>query len=223
MNTIAKAISLAALFFALNAYSAAPCDCTAAGWIGECIATLQIRGTWVKVSTNVQQCSRVDWFVDDEKISQMTIVLNGSEVEDVSPRKPKAVVAQSCKVCKDNRIPVASRDTAPSDQPAQQSRKSPSTSLFSGTWKVSGTNSLGYAQKGEMTFTPIDDHRMKVSSLWEIAGNSWSSTGEGTVDGKTLRFSIGQANCSVTPTTENELAQQCTELGTTGTHRLIRQ
>lgn len=110
MNAITKAITLAPLFFTLSAYSAPPCDCTAAGWVGECIATLQIRGTWVKVSTNAHQCSRVDWFVDDEKISQMTIVLNGTEVEDVSPRKPKAVVGQSCKVCKDNSNALASRD-----------------------------------------------------------------------------------------------------------------
>ncbi len=223
MNTLTKAFLAAILYFTFSAYSAPPCDCTAVGWIGECVATLQVRGPSVKVSTNVQQCSRVDWFVDDEKLSQMTIVLNGSEIEDLSPRKPKSVVVQSCKICKDNRFPVGGGGQGTSDSYVQQNRKSPPTSLFSGTWRVSGANSLGYTQKGEMTFTPIDDRRMRISSVWEISGNTWSSTGEGSVEGKTLRFSIGQSNCSVTPATNNELIQQCSELGTTGTHRLIRE
>ena len=52
---------------AANAYAAdsgpplSRCQCNYDKWVGTCIATASRKGDWVRLTSNTQQCSRVDW------------------------------------------------------------------------------------------------------------------------------------------------------------------
>lgn len=173
-----------------NVNAVAPCDCTVAGWLGECLATLEVKGSWVKVHSNARQCSRVDWFVDNEQISQMTIVLDGVEVEDVSPRTPKKVVVQSCKVCKDNRLGAQTESTGTKND------ESATALTIAGTWTGSERNIFGFSRTITVNLYVA---RGVVSGTWQ--SNQGVSEISGSANGNQATVSLsggGAKNFSMT-------------------------
>jgi hypothetical protein len=224
MNSSLKLFVATLSLYCAYAYAIPPCDCTAAGWVGECSATLQIKGTWVKVFTNTQQCSRVDWFVDDEKISQMTIVLNGAEVEDFSPKKPKSVVVQSCKICKDNRIQRPSHSDSSIPQVGDSQRRQ-TPSRIAGIWTGNAQNSMGYNQQIVLRVSQRQGSQIQVVSEGKTSGTSWSESGEGSFDGKIARYTLknGAVQCVATLVSEDQMRKECSGHGTSSSGMLTRE
>ncbi len=224
MNSNLKAFILMLSIVCTSAYALPPCDCTAVGWIGECVATLQVRGTSVKVSTNTRQCSRVDWYVDDETISQMTIVLNGTDTEGVSPRKPKSVVVQSCKICKDNRVQGAS-ESGFSNTPGPDGQTKKASSKIAGIWTGSAQNSMGYSQQIVLRISQRQNDRIQVVSEGKSSGASWTESGEGGFDGKVARYSLqnGAIQCEVVFISDDQIRKECSGHGTSSSGMLSRE
>ena len=74
------------------------CDCTSV--VDTCTANVDVRGSWVEVTTDTQQCARVDYFVEGQPF--VSLVVDG---EDRQPWTPGAasprVLIESCAVCRD--------------------------------------------------------------------------------------------------------------------------
>jgi len=179
-------VMLIGSLLSVPAVALGPCDCTVSGWIGTCVADLEVtRETWVKVRTNVPKtCSRVDWYADNDP--QMTVVIDGAEIENLAPRKPTTLTVQSCKICKDLRTDRVTSDQEPQG-PLSNPAGSESASLESlviGVWTGQGTNKTGthpirmtierqgQELKGTLTFTD-GDHQMKSI---RVSGNDISFT-----------------------------------------------
>jgi TonB family protein len=96
-----------ALLFTALAWAASPpgalaqwrCDCTTI--IASCTAEVAARENWIDVTTDSQQCARVDYFVDGQPF--VTTVVEGQHRLDwMSPRQNPNILVQSCQVCADN-------------------------------------------------------------------------------------------------------------------------
>jgi hypothetical protein len=135
--------------------AAAPCDCTPTAWKGNCTASLSIKDTKVKILTNSRQCTRVDWYVDDEQLSHITILLDGAEIEDLSPHKPKKVAVQSCKICQDNRKLSGKHEEA-SDALASDGGEIADASPFNGYWEGKDRNIFGFSHYNKLTLKVLN-------------------------------------------------------------------
>ncbi|MBN1239039.1 MAG: energy transducer TonB [Gammaproteobacteria bacterium] len=84
--------------FSAPAFAQFRCDCTSV--VDTCTASVDVRGSWVEVTTDTQQCARVDYFVDGQPFVSLAV-----EGEDRQPWVPGAaaprVLIQSCAVCRD--------------------------------------------------------------------------------------------------------------------------
>ena len=94
-----------AAFVALSSVSALPaqaewrCDCTTI--TDSCRAEVTIQGSWVEVSSDHQQCSRVDYFIDG--LPFVAVVVDGVQRQDwIARTEGSQVLVQSCQVCRDN-------------------------------------------------------------------------------------------------------------------------
>lgn len=85
------------------------CDCTSI--VDTCKADVAVRGSWIDVKSDRQQCSRVDYFVDG--LPFVSVVVNGEDRQNWIPRSsdPKVIV-QSCQVCRDTNSPSAATQPA---------------------------------------------------------------------------------------------------------------
>lgn len=82
--------------------------------------------------------------------------------------------------------------------------------IFLGTWKGSGTNSFGFSRTGELSITSNGDNRVKLSMVTTTSGRNFSNQGDGVVDGRIIRFSLGEApNCSATLVDDRTLNFEC--------------
>jgi protein TonB len=97
---------------ALSSVSALParaewrCDCTTI--TDSCRAGVTIQGSWVEVSSDRQECSRVDYFIDG--LPFVAVVVGGVQRQDwIARTEGSQVLVQSCQVCRDN----AGADTSP--------------------------------------------------------------------------------------------------------------
>ncbi|MGD8339516.1 MAG: energy transducer TonB [Gammaproteobacteria bacterium] len=92
-------IALSALVFSGEALAEWRCDCTSI--IGSCAATATVQESFIEVTSNTEQCSRVDYFVDGTPL--VALVTEGVERQDwISQSATPAVIIQSCQVCLDN-------------------------------------------------------------------------------------------------------------------------
>ena len=124
--------TLSSLPSALPAQGQWRCDCTTI--TDSCRADVAIRGSWVEVSSDHQQCSRVDYFIDG--LPFVAVVVGGVQRQDwIARTEGSQVLVQSCQVCRDNAsgdaperatsAPSASRTPAASASPATESGLTP--------------------------------------------------------------------------------------------------
>jgi TonB family protein len=113
--------SLAATLSAtpLTAQPAFRCDCTSV--VDTCSASVTPRGSYLDVTSDSQQCSRVDYFVDGQPF--VSVVVGGEDKQDWLARtaQPKVIV-QSCQVCRDT---TSAAGSAPPATPAAQAPGAP--------------------------------------------------------------------------------------------------
>lgn len=75
------------------------CDCTTV--VAGCSAEVSIADTWVDVTSDTPQCSRVDYFIDGRPF--VSLVVDGRERQDwITRSESPNVLVQSCQVCRDN-------------------------------------------------------------------------------------------------------------------------
>lgn len=75
------------------------CDCTSV--VESCSADVAIRGSWVEITSDHQQCSRVDYFIDG--VPFVAVVVEGADRQDwIARTENPRVIVQSCQVCRDN-------------------------------------------------------------------------------------------------------------------------
>ena len=110
---------------ALSSLAAVPaqaewrCDCTTI--TDSCRAEVAIQGSWVEVSSDHQQCSRVDYFIDG--LPFVAVVVGGVQRQDwIARTEGSQVLVQSCQVCRDNAgadAPAAPVTRAPTSTPPE--------------------------------------------------------------------------------------------------------
>jgi len=77
------------------------CDCTTV--VDSCSAQVTAHQNWIDVTTDSQQCARVDYFVDG--LPFVTTVVEGQHRLDwMTPRANPNILIQSCQVCADNAL-----------------------------------------------------------------------------------------------------------------------
>lgn len=94
--------SLVALFTAAigsQAFAQSPCDCTTI--IGSCAASVTARDSFIEISSDAEQCARVDYVVDGSPF--VALVVDGMAIQNRTGQGAAPnVVVQSCQVCRDN-------------------------------------------------------------------------------------------------------------------------
>jgi hypothetical protein len=106
------------LFFCVTATQAqARCQCSASDWEGDCRASIKLKKKNFIITSNTDQCSRIDWYIDGNP--NVTIVTDGVEVEEwLGQSSSPNLAIQSCKICKDmdNLFLSDSKDSSFSDR-----------------------------------------------------------------------------------------------------------
>ena len=75
------------------------CDCT--NIVDSCNAEVAIRGSWVEVTADHQQCARVDYFIDG--LPFVSVAVDGAARQDwIARTENPRIMVQSCQVCRDN-------------------------------------------------------------------------------------------------------------------------
>jgi TonB family protein len=75
------------------------CDCTTI--VGSCAASVTVRDSFIEISSDAQQCARVDYVVDGAPF--VALVEDGTAIQNrTGQNNSPAVVVQSCQVCRDN-------------------------------------------------------------------------------------------------------------------------
>jgi TonB family protein len=75
------------------------CDCTRI--VGSCSASATAGESFIEVTSNVEQCARVDYFVDG--IPFVALVADGVERQDwIARGESPSIIVSSCQVCLDN-------------------------------------------------------------------------------------------------------------------------
>jgi TonB family protein len=108
---------IAAILFAGSsapAFAQFRCDCTSI--VDSCSADVAVRGNWVEITTDRQQCSRVDYFLDGQPF--VAVVVDGEDRQAWIPRaESPRIMVQSCQVCRDS---ASSGGAAASQAPSAQ-------------------------------------------------------------------------------------------------------
>ncbi len=158
------------------------CQCNYDKWVGVCVATISKQSDWVRITSNTQQCSRVDWYI--EGAPQMTIVTNGVETESLLNVKPGAkLVIQSCNICQDAMLPEGSSPSAGGTAPMQPTAVA--ISPFAGTWTGAERNLFGFGHTSTVKFIVQGD---TISGSW--VSDNGSSDITGTVEGSSATVSF---------------------------------
>jgi TonB family protein len=95
------------------------CDCTTI--TDSCRGEVTIQGSWVEVSSDHQECSRVDYFIDG--LPFVAVVVGGVQRQDwIARTEGSQVLVQSCQVCRDNAGAETEQTRAPAPAtPAEES------------------------------------------------------------------------------------------------------
>lgn len=182
---ISLATALFALLFIFPSVSSGQsrCSCEYKDWIADCEAKLVKSGNKVKVFSNTQQCSRVDWYAGASP--QVTIVTDGAEVVDyLGSTQTPSLVVQSCKVCKDTNNPNAER-TPNAPQASGSNDNQPNLPSVSGTWEGKTTSAFG----SDSSRFELNAAGNGISGTWQNA-NGLSSPVTGTIDGQNVQISL---------------------------------
>lgn len=103
--------ALAALIFGSQALAQSRCDCTQI--IGNCLAQAQVQNSFIEVTSNAPQCSRVDYVVDGSPF--VALVVDGAARQERPSTGPaSSVIVQSCQICFDNSTASAQQDVGSS-------------------------------------------------------------------------------------------------------------
>src|SRR5690606_22602413 len=118
---IRRVLSLTPLVLLASAAQAQfRCDCTRI--VAACNADVTVSGSSIEVTTDQNQCARVDYFVDG--LPFVSVVVDGVERREWIPRaEPPRVLVQSCQVCRENAAgaePASASSAAPQAQEASQ-------------------------------------------------------------------------------------------------------
>lgn len=93
---------LAGLLAGGNAHAEWRCDCTRI--VGSCSASATAGESFIEVRSSVEQCARVDYFVDG--IPFVALVVDGTARQDwIADSASPAIVVSSCEICLDNTEP----------------------------------------------------------------------------------------------------------------------
>jgi TonB family protein len=99
MNIQKAGIAIAIFSSCAAAQAQFRCDCTSI--VDSCSADVAIRGSWVEVTTDQQQCARVDYFIDGQPF--VAVVVDGSDRQNwIARTEDPRVMVQSCQVCREN-------------------------------------------------------------------------------------------------------------------------
>jgi len=165
------------------ASSLSRCQCNYDKWVGTCVATIQKENNWARITSDTQQCSRVDWFIDGNP--QMTVVTNGLETEPLLNVKPDSkLVVQSCNVCQDAMMP-GTKPPAPDNGSQRQSTRT-KTPEFAGTWTGTERNIFGFGHS--------------ITARLAVQGSSLTGTWQGDKGTNDLSGSVNGANATVSLT-----------------------
>lgn len=97
----------AVLFASGNAAAQWRCDCTSI--VGSCQATATVQESFIEVTTDVEQCARVEYLVDG--IPFVALVVDGAERQDwIAQSATPEVIVEGCQVCLDNAGEAAARE-----------------------------------------------------------------------------------------------------------------
>lgn len=89
------------LIFGSNALAQARCDCT--NVIGSCSAEVSVQESFIEVTSNTAQCSRVDYFVDGTPF--VALIVGGAETQErIAQSESPDVIVQSCQICLDDPV-----------------------------------------------------------------------------------------------------------------------
>lgn len=97
--------------------SADDCDCTTV--LGECAANVVTDGDSISLTTNVDSCARVDYFVDGRPL--VDVVKNRRAERALPGSGANRILVQSCQICRETAgptAPVATAAAAPAPEPA---------------------------------------------------------------------------------------------------------
>lgn len=165
------------------------CSCEHTDWVGDCQARLEVKEKWIKVVSNTQQCSRVDWYLDGQP--RLTVVTDGAEmVEYLGSNSSPSFAIQSCKVCKDEQR-SAQPQTPPAPGVEVRSELSPQpakpASPFGGHWMGTSTNPYGITHNGHEIHIEVDG---ETASGWYSNGGGRFPFGDGVINGDKMTCSI---------------------------------
>jgi len=96
LHSRAVLAALWALVFSGTAYAQAACDCT--NIVDSCQATTTVQDGFIEVTSDTEQCSRVDYLVNG--IPLVSLVVGGNERQEWdNDFEASSVIVQSCQVC----------------------------------------------------------------------------------------------------------------------------
>ena len=93
--------SVCGLIFGGDALAQSRCDCT--NIVGSCAAEVSVQESFIEVTSNTEQCARVDYFVDGMPF--VALIVDGAERQDwIAQSEAPDVIVQSCQICLDNPV-----------------------------------------------------------------------------------------------------------------------
>lgn len=161
------------------------CRCSAPDWVGDCEARLEQTNKWIKIISNTQQCSRVDWAADSNPL--VTIVTDGAETQEwLGQNQAPKLQVMSCKVCKDSTrnspTAAANKKQNPDGAPSTDAAP-PNSASFDGHWRGHTTSSSGN-QDSEFEIKVVGN---SISGYFvNLKGNEKQYISEGTITGNVL-------------------------------------
>ena len=118
------------------------CQCDEKDWEGDCIATVEMRGSWIRLTSDTTRCSRVEWYAEADR--QLTIVIDGEETIEWRGQATSLLTIQGCKICKEDAGTAAPGSEPPSADPDPGLQAAPYVA-FHGTWRGVGGGKFGNA------------------------------------------------------------------------------
>jgi TonB family protein len=149
-------LPIALLGTAPAAFGQLRCDCTRI--VDACQAQVSVSGSTVQISSDHQQCSRVDYFIDGQPFVSVAVDGEAHENRSASIGAPRVLV-QSCQVCADSALGAAQAATRPAPAAAAGSRPG------SGAGSSTGAASTSSSRSGSRSETAADGANTDAGGL----------------------------------------------------------
>lgn len=220
-------LSPAPLFFLLIPALTFGYECDCQKVVGQCKGAIDFVksygskpsfGAEIIVHSSEKLCSKVEYYVDSTPY-QTLLVNRNQEPESLfgtSPITQKSITYRSCSICSStNTSQGGTRDGTPQDR---------TKSDFSGSWKGTGRNSLGFSQSATVTVTSTGAGQYHIEEV-QVAIMTSSESGDGTAQGKVLTYGLGsgEVRCTLTLTSETTASKKCSGHNTSNEISLTRQ